>query len=337
MPAGNYTVNLTTVVDGNHTIATNQSSITVNPAPSTVSAENITVNVGDPIDIPVNSENATSITYQIIDKDGNVVDEGEIKPGESITNPGLPAGTYTVNLTANTDENHTSSSNTSSITVNKIPSTVIPTAEDIYVGDTETIDIKVGPEDATGTVNITVNGKTYTNVPLVNGTASIDVPGLKAGNYTVDVSYSGDDKYLPSNNTTTFEVKKILPPVDVVAPTITVGDDGVITVTVPKDATGTITIEVEGKKYTSPIKDGKAVFIIPGLKAGLHDIKAYYSGDDKYLPNNSTGTIEVLPIKEPSKDAEPVKSNLERYETGNPIVALLLVLALLGINIKRRK
>ena len=34
LPVGNYTVNWTTKVDGNHTVAYNQSSITVNPAPS---------------------------------------------------------------------------------------------------------------------------------------------------------------------------------------------------------------------------------------------------------------------------------------------------------------
>ena len=61
LPVGNYTVNLTTVVDGNHTVNTNQSSITVNPAPSTVQGENVTTYVGYPIEVPIISENATSI------------------------------------------------------------------------------------------------------------------------------------------------------------------------------------------------------------------------------------------------------------------------------------
>ena len=73
LPVGNYTVNLTTVVDGNHTPATNTSSITVNPAPSTVEGENVTVVYGEPVVVPVDSENATEIIYQIIDEDGNVV------------------------------------------------------------------------------------------------------------------------------------------------------------------------------------------------------------------------------------------------------------------------
>lgn len=128
---------------------------------------------------------------------------------------------------------------------------------------------------------------------------------------------------------------------DVDAPTITVGEDGVITVTVPKDATGTITIKVKGKTYTAPVKNGKAVFIIPGLKVGVHDIQAFYSGDDKYLPNNNTGTIKVLPLEDHNKTThKPVKSHksgLACHETGNPIFALLMVLSLLGVCIKRKK
>ena len=73
MAVGNYTVNWTTVVDGNHTIATNVSSITVNPAPSLVEGENVTVTYGDSIVVSFESVNATNVTYEIFDEDGNVV------------------------------------------------------------------------------------------------------------------------------------------------------------------------------------------------------------------------------------------------------------------------
>ncbi|AMD17473.1 hypothetical protein TL18_05235 [Methanobrevibacter sp. YE315] len=117
LAAGKYTVNWTSVVDGNHTLSTATSTITVNPAPSTVQAEDISVNVGDSIVVHVTSENATEITYEIIDGDGNVVDDGAIRPGEDIVPPSLPAGKYVVNLTALTDSNHTSSANTSTIEI----------------------------------------------------------------------------------------------------------------------------------------------------------------------------------------------------------------------------
>jgi methionine-rich copper-binding protein CopC len=52
LPVGNYTVNWTTIVDGNHISATNASTITVNPAPSVVEGENVTVTYGEPIVVP---------------------------------------------------------------------------------------------------------------------------------------------------------------------------------------------------------------------------------------------------------------------------------------------
>ena len=67
----------------------------------------------------------------------------------------------------------------------------------------------------TGTITITVNGKTYTK-EVENGKAVFIVPGLTKGDWDVDAVYSGDKKYEgnstitdvlvyrnnPSNNTT---------------------------------------------------------------------------------------------------------------------------------------
>ena len=40
-------------------------------------------------------------------------------------------------------------------------------------------------------------------------------------------------------------------------------------------------ITVDGKKYTNPVVNGKAIFVIPGLTKGDHDITAVYSGDNR--------------------------------------------------------
>ena len=102
-----------------------------------------------------------------------------------------------------------------------------------------------------------------------------------------------------------------------------------------------VKIEINGKSYTEPVKNGKAVFNIAGLKVGTYDIKAYYSGDDKYSANNASGSIEVLHSDEPKGGTEKSpaenKAGLAKYETGNPIVLLIVVLSLLCASIKRRK
>ena len=167
LPVGNYTVNWTTIVDGNHTPNTNTSVIIVNPAPSTVEGEDQNVTYGDPIVVPVTSENATEIIYQIIDENGTVVTNGTIKPGENITDLILPVGNYTVNLTTVVDGNHTPATNTSTITVNPAPSTVEGENVTVYYG--EPINVNYTSENATEVTYVIYDKD---GNPVANGTVS---------------------------------------------------------------------------------------------------------------------------------------------------------------------
>ena len=211
--------------------------------------------------------------------------------------------------------------------------------ENIQVGDDETVTVTL-PDDATGTVTLTIDGKEYT-ATVENGKATFVIPGIKAGEHKVNVAYSGDDKYAPAKGSDSFTVSKVKPDMGMDAPEIKVGQDGVITVTVPEDATGTISITVDGKTYTASIKDGKAVFHISGLGPGTHIVKAYYSGDGKYLAGSVDGTIVVEP-KNGTSPQDKGKAHggidLESKKTGNPILVLFMVLfSLILIPIKRRR
>ena len=141
------------------------------------------------------------------------------------------------------------------------------------------------PEDATGNVTVSINGKTQT-VPVIDGKAVVNISDLEPGNYTVDVTYSGDDKYPSASNSTSFEVPKIVDyPID-----ISNTDDKFI-VTVPEDATGDVKVTIDGKSYTVPIKDGKAVIDISDLPDGSHNFEVTYPGNDKYASKTVSGTI----------------------------------------------
>ena len=242
----------------------------------------------------------------------------------------LPAGTYPAFAFYLGNENYTSVNTSDVFHVRALPSKIYIETQDIYVGEDEFITVTVGPSDATGHVTITVNGKQYTS-KIVNGTATFMIPGLKAGQYPVVATYSGDDKYLPSNTAGKFNVLKTKPDISVDSPDINVGEDGTVTVMLPEDATGTVTIVIEGKTYISKVENGVAIFIVPGLNVGEHDIKVYYSGDDKYLPINTTGDINVLPVDNPDNHTSIKHDDigLVKYPTGNSI-ALLFVVMLVG-------
>ena len=79
------------------------------------------------------------------------------------------------------------------VTVKKVNPTMDASADEITEGENATINVEL-PIDATGNVTTTVNGKTYFS-PVDNGKAIITIPCLEYGNYTLPVTYSGDDKY----------------------------------------------------------------------------------------------------------------------------------------------
>ena len=118
----------------------------------------------------------------------------------------------------------------------------------------------------------------------------IVIPNLPAGKYEAIITYEGDDKYLSSTTKTKFEVRKNSAPVSANDDYIKIGDDGTVVVNLPSDATGTVTIIVNGHKYTMPVIDGKAEFKIPGLKKGDHDVIilsaeksiAHFAGSARY-------------------------------------------------------
>jgi hypothetical protein len=142
-------------------------------------------------------------------------------------------GTYPVILTYVGDYKYLPSHNTALFHVSKVPSFVIPVAEDIYVGELENIQLSV-PTDAVGNVTLVINGEEYNfnvedgllaavysqgteyYVAVSGGNGVLVLTGLPEGEYLVSARYNGDDKYLPSVNETTFKVIKVEAPPEII-------------------------------------------------------------------------------------------------------------------------
>ena len=197
---------------------------------------------------------------------------------------------YTVDVKYSGDAKYNPSSTTGVISTFKANTTINVVAGDVYVGDNAVVDVTLA-KDASGSVTITINGKKYV-VPVTNGVVSLPVSKLGEGNYTVNVIYSGDAKYNGIEGNASFKVSKRETPIDISAPDINVGEDAVITVTVPADITGDLTINVDGTDHTAPISKGQATVTIDGLKAGVHNVTVTY-GNDKYVTNTSKAVFNV--------------------------------------------
>ena len=268
----------------------------------------------------------------------------KVTDGKGIfTGDKLAAGTYGFAAAWAGNDNYNAVVENGDFKVNKIDSTVAVNADDIKVGENVTVTVNV-PTDATGDVIIIVDGVDYT-VAIENGKAVKTIADLKANDYTVTVKYSGDNNYNANQNTTEFTVSKISDyNMNITVPEFKEGVNSTINVVLPKDATGTVTVEIGGKNYTANVTDGVANVIIPGLGVGDYNITTTYSGDAKYDLMTKKGNITVIPNVDVNLDVDDVVmvyhdgtrlvAKLTDYQ-GKPIVNATIYFNINGVNYAR--
>ena len=295
--------------------------------PVSVSSEDISFGDTETITINLPEDAKGTVTIEI---DGKTY-TANVTDGKAVFNiPGLTVGNKTATIRYSGDDNYEATETTVNFTVNKCEAPINAESEDIKVGDDATITVTF-PKDATGRAILGLAGEEY-YADIIDGKAVFTIPKLASGEYEATVVYEGDDKYLPNSTVVSFTVSKNDAPASATGDDIMIGDDGTVVVTLPSDATGTVTIVVDGKSYTAPVVNGKAVFKIPGLTVGVHIVDVYYSGDDKYAANHTSTRIIVEDNSDnPGEENEsgiPVyeETSLAKYPTGNPILILLLML-----------
>ena len=244
----------------------------------------------------------------------------KVTDGKGIaTGDKLAAGTYGFAAVWAGDDNYNIVTENGDFKVNKIDSSVVVNVNDIKVGEELTITVNV-PSDATGDVTVSVDGKEY-KVAIENGKAVKTISGLKADDYTVTVKYAGDNNYNEANADAEFSVSKISDyNMDISVPEIKEGVNSTIGVDLPKDATGTVTVEIDGKKYTANVIDGTANVIVSGLSAGDYNITTVYSGDAKYDSMTKKGNVTVIPNINVNLDVSDVEMF---YHDGTRLIAKL--------------
>ena len=167
-------------------------------------------------------------------------------------------------------------------------------ANDIKVGETAFVNV-TSNVTSIKCVDVIVNGKKYV-LNLVDGKGSLELADLLSGNYEVTVT--SNDLTYGGQNATAFEVNKDVNPIILVdAPVKTQWIDSNITVTIT-DATGTVTLDINGSEFTEELVGGVAVFAVPDFTPGAYEYNITYSGDYKYFGNTTNGTLTVNKNKE---------------------------------------
>ena len=280
------------------------------------------VNYGENLTIyaTLNGVNNTNLTGNVIvtinNKNYSVV---VINGKGNVSADKLPAGLYNFSATWAGNDNYNGTNISGGFKINKIDSTIAINVEDIKVGENATIIVNLD-SDATGNVIITLDNQNYT-VAINEGQTIKVIGGLKAGTYDVFVKYIGDNNYNSAQNTTKFTVLKISDyNMDVTVPEFKEGVNSTVGVDLPKDAEGTVTVEIEGKKYTANIINGTAKVNISGLGVGDYNITTTYSGDAKYVSMTKKGNITVIPNMDVNLYVDDV---VMIYHDGTRLVAKL--------------
>ena len=208
----------------------------------------------------------------------------------------LTTGDYPVFAYYNGDKYYKTSYNSTTFNVAKLASTTTVNVSDIKVGEDAVISIAV-PEITSGVVSVTVGDAIY-NVAVVEGKGTLTLSGLASGSYDVVAKFNGDDKYLASEDSVKFNVTKLASTIDIAVDNIKVGENAVISVALPEDATGEVIISVNGKNYTVMTKYGMANVTISDLANGTYSVDVFYNGDDIYAPIKNSTAFTVSKVSD---------------------------------------
>ena len=169
------------------------------------------------------------------------------------------------------------------------------TGMNITVGEDEIITVEV-PSHVDDVV-IWVAGTSFRNNSFSGNVATFNIThlNLKAGLYTVTATVN-DTEFDHKNFTALFTVNKTSLPMNITVfnnESIYVGDTVKIVVSVPKDVTENVTLEINNIKLTNVTVNGNATFYVPSITYGNKTVVAAYIGDDRYYYNSTTANFTV--------------------------------------------
>ena len=291
---GDYYYNITYSGDDKYVSATQSNMISVGKTETTFAVDSVNdINVDDSINFVISGLPTDASGKITVTVNNGQLNSSNVVDGKAFISIKMSVeGSFYAKVSYSNDEKYMANAVDVTFNVNKISAGIGVNVSDINVGDSANFVVYGLPSDATGNVTVSVDGKSQ-SARCSNGKATISVVGLAFGSKTATVFYTGDYKYNSVEVSKQFSVNKVNPSVSVAAPAIDYGSDAVVTVTVPSDASGEVTITVDGNDYVGTIEDSKVTFAVSGLTAGTKVLDVKYGGDGKYNEKSISYSFEV--------------------------------------------
>ena len=127
---------------------------------------------------------------------------------------------------------------------------------------------------------------------ITRGFAMLDftLNNITSGVHFYEIKFLGDEKYTAFTKSGLFNVTYNM---NVGVDYAKYGFENKISVELPKDATGEVTLSINNENITAQLINGKANFTLPDLDVGEYNLTVSYEGDEKYYAQNITDTVTV--------------------------------------------
>ncbi|WP_407377737.1 Ig-like domain-containing protein [Methanobrevibacter sp.] len=313
LDAGTYTLAVTTIPDANYNSVRKTATLTVNKVDPQFNVHDVTYEYGTQFNMTVDTTESTSFAAKI---DGKSVE----MDGSMIIFPKLSVGTHTLTVTSLNDVNHNALTKTAKITVDKARTNVVTSKLNATAGKKVNLTAGIGGFEKIneGVVAFFTGDTKIGEVNVKNGIAKLTYTPTKAGEYSILVVYEGTSSF--SSSRSTFKLT-VLDGSGSSSTTNHTGDkntsidfngnaeiyvpysDANVTMEVTLsnvNATGNVTLTINGKSYDFPVVNGVAKIVVPDLDSGKYPYTITYSGDGKYPSISKNGII----IKQ-SDEVEP--------------------------------
>ena len=249
----------------------------------TINAPDVTMNYGESKRLEVTlSENDKPISKANvkISLNGATYTKATDSSGKAYLDLKLNAGTYDAVIT------YGDVSTSARVTVNKLTTkTTLNVVKNSY--NSVTLTAVVDLASAGGKVTFKVGSKEYT-ADITGSQATFRLENLTTGSYSAKATYSGDANHKSSSSAAvTFAIDEsevFIPQLD------TVSSEG-IEINLPGDAGGNVTLTVNGHDYVFDVVNGSVNVRLPSLATGNYPYTLTYSGDGKYAPVTTNGSL----------------------------------------------
>ena len=211
----------------------------------------------------------------------------------------LGIGDYEVTVIYNGNAKYNATNITKTFSIGKISDyNVTLNTTDVVAGENSTLVI-ILPEDATGVVNVTVGKDSY-KANVTDGVASVKINSLIAGDYKVNVTYSGDKTYELSNNVFNLAVNPMKVNLNI-SDVVMFYRDGTRMVAILTDIKGnpianaTVYFTINGKTYARTTDTNGTASLAINLISKIYNSTILYNGSDIYDKFSKNITVTVNP------------------------------------------